>query len=166
MVLAIVIPVAAGVILFFLLPMLEKPRQTVLAWVGLGSKQKADQVRTQKPPYNEKLGTYIIHGIPKEQVWAAALQVLKNEKMEVAKTSESWIIARQTTGDRVEVDVAVVDHPGPPDELRPWAPAVVLSADFPAIGELGDFPSWSKAQRQAMKRHLGDKIIDLLYPTT
>jgi hypothetical protein len=111
---------------------------------------------------DERIGTYIIHGFSKDQIWAAALKVLKAEKIEVSSTSESYIIARQTTGDRMEVDIAIVDYPKA-DELRTWAPAVVLSVDVPILGELGDFRAWSKDQRKAFSRALSGKIIDVLY---
>lgn len=116
----------------------------------------------QRPTMDPRTGGYILHGFSKDQVWAAALKVLKAEKIEVGKTSESYIMGRQTTGDRMEVDVAVVDHPKV-DSLRPWAPAVVFNIDVPAIGELGDFPGWSKDQRKAYSRALSEKIIDVLY---
>ncbi len=117
---------------------------------------------SQRPTMDQRTGGYILHGFSKDQVWAAALKALKAEKIEVGKTSESYIMGRQTTGDRMEVDVAVVDHPKT-DGLRPWAPAVVLNIDVPAIGELGDFPGWSKDQRKAYSRMLSEKIIDVLY---
>jgi len=116
----------------------------------------------QRPTMDPRTGGYILHGFSKDQVWAAALKVLKAEKIEVGKTSESYIMGRQTTGDRMEVDVAVVDH-SKTDSLRPWAPAVVLNIDVPAIGELGDFPGWSKDQRKAYSRTLSEKIVDVLY---
>jgi hypothetical protein len=118
--------------------------------------------QTQKPKFNEELGTCNITGFSKDQVWAAVLKALKAEKMEVVKTSESWIFARQTTGDRVEVDIGIVDHPKA-ESIRPWAPAVSLGIDVPTIGELGDNRTWSTAQRRALSRKLYKKITDILY---
>jgi hypothetical protein len=88
--------------------------------------------------------------------------VLKAEKIEVLKTSESWIFARQTIGDMVEVDIGIVDHPER-DELRPWAPAVSIGIDVPKIGELSDNPTWSPEQRRTLSHDLYQKIIDVLY---
>lgn len=118
--------------------------------------------QAQKPKFDDTVGTMIITGFSKDQIWAVALKILKAEKMEVAKTSESFIFARQTTSDRVEVDLGIVDHPRA-DSMRPWAPAVVLSVDAPIYGELGEFRSMSKGQRFALSRQLATKIIDVLY---
>lgn len=138
---------------------------TLISFV-VGSVEAQSAIRgqrpAQKPKFDEKLGTIIITGFSKDQIWAAALKMLKAEKMEVAKTSKSYIFARQTTGDRVEVDFGIVDHPRA-DSMRPWAPAVVLGVDAPIYGELGDFRSMSSGQRTALSRQLATKIIDILY---
>ena len=128
--------------------------------------EQTDRIRgvrnARKPEFDMKLGTANITGFSKNQIWAAALTVLKAEKIEVLKTSESWIFARQTIGDMVEVDIGIVDHPER-DELRPWAPAVSIGIDVPKIGELSDNPTWSPEQRRALSHDLYQKIIDVLY---
>jgi predicted nucleotide-binding protein len=128
--------------------------------------EQTNQIRgkrkTQRPAFDIELGTANITGFSKKQVWASALKVLKAEQIEVLKTSESWIFARETTGDKVEVDIGIVDHPGR-DELRPWAPAVSIGIDVPKIGELGDNQTWTPEQRRALSHHLYEKIIDVLY---
>jgi hypothetical protein len=135
---------------------------SVMAGAVLAQSIVRGKRQTQKPKFDEKLGTCNITGFSKDQVWAAVLKALKTEKMEVMKTSESWIFARQTTGDRVEVDVAAVDHPEV-DSIRPWAPAVSLGIFVPTIGELGDNQTWTTAQRQALSRELYERITDILY---
>jgi hypothetical protein len=135
---------------------------SLTAGMAMGQSTVRGSRSAQRPTIDPRTGSYIIHGFSKDQIWAAAMKVLKADKIEVAQTSKSYIIARQTTGDRMEVDVAVVDHPTV-DPIRPWAPAVVLNIDVPALGELGDFPGWLKDQRMAFSRALSEKIIDVLY---
>ena len=129
----------------------------VLAQSSIRGKRPA-----QKPIFNEKLGTVIITGFSKAEVWEAALSVLKAEKMDVAKTSENFIFSRQSTGARVEVDFGIVDHPKA-DAMRPWAPAVVLGVDVPEFGELGEFRSMNTGQRTALSRQLATNIINVLF---
>lgn len=137
----------------------------VSKWPSITPEQ-TDQIRgvrkAQKPEFDMELGTANITGFSKNQIWSATLNVLKAERIEVLKTSESWIFARQTTGDKVEVDIGIVDHPER-DELRPWAPAVSIGIDVPKIGELGDNPTWTTEQRRALGRELYEKIMGILY---
>ena len=136
-----------------------------LGWLSSTPKQP-DQIRgerqARKPEFNRELGTTNITGFSKKQVWTATTAVLKAEKIEVMKTSESWIFARQTTGDKVEVDIGIVDHPEH-DDLRPWAPAVSLGIDVPILGELGDNRTWTTEQRHALSHEIYEKITDVLY---
>lgn len=128
--------------------------------------EQASEIRgerqPQPPDLDRELGTANITGFSKRQVWDAVKKVLEAEKIKVEKTSESWIFGRQISGDRVEVDIAIVDHPEQ-DELRPWAPAISIGLDVPKVGELGDFPSWTTEQRRTLTRNLYKKIIDVLY---
>jgi predicted nucleotide-binding protein len=136
-----------------------------LAWFN-NKPQEPGQARgmrqAQKPEFDEELGTANITGFSKDQVWAAAMEVLKVEKIEVVKTSENWIFARQKTADGAEVDIGIVDHPER-DDLRPWAPAVSLGIDVPKIGELGDNQTWTLKQRRTLSWKLYEKIADVLY---
>lgn len=118
--------------------------------------------QAQKPRFDEKLGTCNITGFSKDQVWAAVLKALKLKQIEFVKSTENLITARMSTCDKAEVDIFVVDHPGP-DSLRPWAPAVSLGIDVPIIGDLGDNRTWTTAQRRALSRELYEKITDILY---
>ena len=136
-----------------------------LGWLS-GTPEQLNQIRgkrqSDKPGFDMELGTANLTGFSKKQVWTAAMTVLKAEKIEVAKTSESWIFARQTTGDTVEVDIGIVDHPER-DDLRPWAPAVSIAIDVPILGELGDKRTWTPEQRRALSHEIYEKITDVLY---
>ncbi|MCX6570214.1 MAG: nucleotide-binding protein [Candidatus Aminicenantes bacterium] len=136
-----------------------------LGWLS-GTPEQPNQIRgerqARKPGFDKELGTANLTGFSKKQVWTAAMTVLKAEKIEVAKTSESWIFARQTTGDKVEVDIGIVDHPER-DDLRPWAPAVSIGIDVPILGELGDNRTWTPEQRRTLSHEIYEKITDVLY---
>jgi hypothetical protein len=135
---------------------------SLIAGLAMGQSTVRGTRSSQRPTMNPVTEWYVLHGFSKDQVWTAALKVLKAEKIDVGKITENFIFGRQTTGDRMEVDLAIIDHPKA-DSIRPWAPAVVLNIDAPAIGELGDFPGWSNEQRRAYSRMLSEKIIDVLY---
>jgi hypothetical protein len=135
---------------------------SMMAGAALAQSTVRGTRQAQKPKFDEKLGTCNITGFSKDQVWAAVLKALRAEKIEVVRTIGDWIYGRQTTGARVEVDIAVVGHPKR-DDLRPWAPAVSLGIDIPTIGELMENRTWTAAQRQALSRKLYEKITDILY---
>jgi predicted nucleotide-binding protein len=136
-----------------------------LGWHYETSKQ-ASEIRgdrqAQMPVFDRGKGTSNITGFSKKQIWNAALEVLAAEKIDIIKTSDSWIFAKTTKGDQVEVDIGIVDHPER-DDLRPWAPAVSMGIDIPKYGELVDNHVWSLEQRQTLSNELYDKIINILY---